>query len=368
MKFTCTQENLKNGLSLVSSVAKPSTTLPILSNVLIKAELGGVELIATNLELAVSTKIRAKIDVDGEYTINAKLLNDYISFLQKDNVNVELVDDQLIISCLKSSTKIKGLSAVDFPVIPNLVNAEKIQIKAGDFYKVASLVNFSVTIDETRPEISGVLMYSNGEDLIFVGTDSFRLSEARIKPISGSFGQRIIVPLKAINEISRVANDNKEELINISAGEGQITFECGDYTTVISRLIEGNYPDYQAIIPTHSTSEILVDAQALNQAIKSAALFCKAGINDVTFVFDADNQQINISSANSAVGESVASVEAQITGPTQTVVFNYRYIADGMSAVPSKKALIKIIDANAPSVITSETPAGFIYIVMPIRK
>ena len=368
MKFTCTQENFKNGLSLVSSVAKPSTTLPILSNVLIKADIGGVELIATNLELAVSTKIRAKVDQDGDYTVNAKLLNDYVSFLQKDNVSVELVDDQILVSCLKSSTKIKGLQATDFPVIPSLINADKIQIKAGDFYKVASLVSFSVTVDETRPEISGVLMYFNGQELVFVGTDSFRLSEARIKPISGVFSQRIIVPLKAISEISRVANDNKEELISISAGEGQITFECGEYTTVISRLIEGNYPDYQAIIPNNSNTEVIVDAQALNQAIKSAALFCKTGINDVTFVFDTEGQQINISSANSAVGESVASVEAQITGPDQTVVFNYRYIADGMSAVTSKKAIIKIIDANAPSVITADTDSSFVYIVMPIRK
>lgn len=368
MKFTCTQENLKNGLNLVTSVAKPSVTLPILGNVLIKADISGLELIATNLELAISTKVRAKVEKDGEYTINAKLLNDYINFLPKDNVEIELINDQLMISSLKNSTKIKGLIANDFPVIPNLVNAEKIKLKALDFYKIASLVNFSVTIDETRPEISGVLMYSDGQDLVFVGTDSFRLSEARIKPISGTFNQKVIVPLKAINEISRIANDNKEEMIEISAGEGQITFECGEYTTIISRLIEGNYPDYQAIIPTQVTSEVLVDAQALNQVIKSAALFCKAGINDVTFIFDADNQQINISAANSAVGETVSSVEMQITGPSQTVVFNYKYIIEGLGAVLTKKAKIKIIDANAPSVITSETDTGFVYIVMPIRK
>lgn len=368
MKFTCTQENLKNGLNLVTSVAKPSLTLPILGNVLIKADISGLELVATNLELAVSTKIRAKVDKEGEYTINAKLLNDYISFLPKDNVEFELVDNQLVISSGKNSTKIKGLSANDFPVIPNLINAEKIQIKALDFYKVAGLVNFSVTIDETRPEISGVLMYGDNEDLVLVGTDSFRLSEARVKPISGVFNQRVIVPLKAINEISRIANDNKDSVIQISAGEGQITFDCGDNTTVISRLIEGNYPDYKAIIPTQAVSEVLVDAQNLSQVIKSVALFCKAGINDVTFVFDADSQQVNISAANSTVGETISSVEMQLTGPSQSVVFNYRYIVDGLNAVLSKKAKIKIIDANAPSVITSETDTGFIYIVMPIRK
>lgn len=368
MKFTCTQENLKSGLNLVSSIAKPSATLPILSNVLIKADLSGIELITTNLELAVSTKIRAKVDQDGEYTVNAKLLNDYVGLLQKDIVNVELVDQQLSLACLKNSTKIKGLQANDFPVIPSLINAEKIQIKAVDFIKASSLVSFAVTIDETRPEISGVMIYGDGSDVVFVGTDSFRLSEARLKPISGVLNQRIIVPLKAINEISRIASDNKDEMITISAGEGQITFEYGEYTSVISRLIEGNYPDYKAIIPTQVVSQIEVDAQAFNQAIKSVALFCKTGINDVNFEFDADSQQINISSANSAVGESVVSVEAQITGPSQAVVFNYRYVADGITVTPSKKAVIKIIDANSPSVITAENGKDFIYIVMPIRK
>ena len=251
MKFTCTQENLYRGLSRVAHVANKSATLPILNNVLIRAEDGGINLNTTNLEIGIKTLIRGKVKEGGEFTTQAKLLFDYVALLPKENIEIELNEQTLHLTCQNYKTSIKGLPTTDFPVIPEITKEKAVKIKSSTLKRALTQVIFAVTLDESRPEISGVLLSFSGNILTLVGTDSYRLAEKKIKIESELPSDlKVIVPLKTMQEVLRILTDETDQEVVIYINESQILFQLDSEVELISRLIDGNYPDYEQIIPT----------------------------------------------------------------------------------------------------------------------
>ena len=369
MKFTCTQENLNKALSMVSHVASRSATLPILNNILIQVKDGLINLNSTNLEIGISTNLRGKVEKEGSFTVQAKLLADYINLLPKENIELELKDQTVFVKSKNQETYVKGLDANDFPVIPEVEKKEPVVVKSGDLRRALNQVMFTVTLDESRPEISGVLFILNKKSLTLVGTDSYRLAEKNITLINNvETEKQIIVPLKTLQEVARILNEVEGDETNIYINDSQILFTINGEVELISRLIEGQYPDYKQIIPTESKSQVKVKVDDLIRTIKSVSLFCKPGINDVKFSFIKDKNELVISAANSGVGENTVTLPIEMTGIDNEVVFNYRYFLDGLNNLGTAEVIIEMVSESTPGVVKPEGKTDYLYIVMPIRQ
>jgi len=350
-------------------VASKSATLPILNNVLIRVDDGMINLSATNLEIGIKTSLRGKIENPGEFTVRAKLIFDYISLLPKGNVNLELVGQTLQLTCQNYTTSVRGLLSTDFPVIPEIIKDNPIKIKSGKLKPALAQVISAVALDESRPEISGVLFNFSGDSLTLAGTDSYRLAEKKLKVDSQlKEDLKVILPLRTMQEVFRILSEVDEQEVTIYLNDSQALFQLNDEVELVSRLIEGNYPDYQQIIPASSKSMAKFDVAEMIKVVKSASLFCKPGINDIKIILTPSKKEMVVTAVNSGIGENVAKFEAEVTGEVNEAVFNYRYFLDGLSNLGGKEGRLELTSESAPGVIKSEADDSYIYIVMPIRQ
>lgn len=367
MKFTCTQENINRALLAVSHVASKNVTLPILNNILIRAEANEIKLSATNLEIGITTSVRGKVDTTGVYTVPAKLLNDYISVLPEGNISFELTDHGLVVVSERSRTLIKGAPAEDFPVIPAFEAKQSITCSGVLLRQALSQVMFAAATDEMRPEISGVYLVVRESVVTLAATDSYRLAEKKFACTNTTKAEMsVIVPLNTLGELVRVVGETDQE-VEISFAESQIQCVYDD-VTLISRLVEGNYPDYQQIIPTTIDHQVTLVVTELVNMIKAASLFCKPGINDVTLTLAGDGKQLTVSAANSQSGENTSTVSVQTTGGEIAIVFNYRYLLDGLSALDAESAQIGLTNSTSPGLLQPVGDENYRYIIMPIRQ
>ncbi|OGF34805.1 DNA polymerase III subunit beta [Candidatus Falkowbacteria bacterium RIFOXYA2_FULL_35_8] len=356
-------------------LANKNVNLPILNNILLEAKNETLKLSTTNLEIGISAVVRGKIDQEGVFTVDSKLLADYVSLLPNDNVDIELLkDDFLNIKCKNNNTRIKGIVSEDFPVIPEIEKNNPIKINIKDLKNAISQVIFSVSNNETRPEISGVFMNFNGQpgNLTLVGTDSYRLAEKTLKIESNGEQKAVIAPVKTLQEVLRILGLIKDgaesaETMDIYLSENQILFSINGIE-IISRLVEGNYPDYKQIIPVESKTNAIVSTSELVKVIKTTALFSKIGIFDINLEFLPANNSIVISSNNIQVGESVSEVESVMTGEKNNTTLNYRFILDGLNSVDASEVEISLIDNNIPCLIRPKDDKSYLYIIMPIKQ
>jgi DNA polymerase-3 subunit beta len=376
MKITILQENLKKGLFMVGHIAGKNINLPILNNILITAAEGDIKLVTTNLEIAIISTIRGKVDVDGTYTVDSKIFNDYVGLLPNQKTTIETKENNLIIECENYKTKIRGLSSEEYPLIPEVERKSFCEIEVDVFLRALNQVLPAVSVGETRVELSGVYFNIGGEEMVIAATDSYRLAEKKLKlKTNNSCEKNFIVPTKTLQELSRVLSNTKDEGTEVSStgmvrfyvSENQILFIVNQ-TEIISRLIEGQFPEYGQIIPTNIKTNAIIDKQELVRAVKAAALFSKAGINDINLDFPSGKKNIIISSASGQAGENITELEASVAGEDNAAVINYRYLLDGLSAIDDNKIRIEIVDGNTPCILKSEKDKNFIYIIMPIKQ
>lgn len=371
MKYICTQENLARGLSIVGHLANKSVTLPILSHVLVKIEGKGIKLQTTNLELAVSSILRGKVDEEGDFTVPAKLFADFVTLLPNDHVECTVQNNNLEISCKNVKTQIRGIAASEFPLIPAVTPITTISVNTDVLRGALQQVVFAASPSETRPEISGVLFAWNGAGtLTLAATDSYRLSERQVAASGSGAASDVIVPARAAHELLRVLGllEEGEDTLEISIGENQVGFSSGT-TSIASRVIEGRYPDYKQIIPEKTESEILVDRMALTRAARSAGLFSRNGLNDVQLRVNKANNLLTVVGRDAQTGEQTVDVPCMVKGNDALVTLNYRYLLDGLNAITHEKISIRMIDGNSAVLVRPDDPnAGYLYIVMPIKQ
>lgn len=375
MKFIILKENLKQGLTTVAHLSSKNINLPILNNILIKAKKDGIDLISTNLEISIKHSLRAKVEIEGEFTIDSKIINDYVNLLPDDKIEIELEGDELSFKCQNYKTKIKGQESTDFPILPKIDSDNYCTVNISNFKNALSNVIFSVSINETRLELSGVLFNFNGEDkLSLVGTDSYRLSEKNLKyNKNNSIGEKsIIVPARTIQELLRILNNFKleeqmgsEENIKIYFNENQIFFSFAS-TDLMSRIINGSYPDYKQIIPEKEKTIISINKNNLIKAVKAGGIFSKTGINDIALKNEKDS--LHIYSKSSQSGENFVNVDCKTKGIDNEIFINYKYLLEGLNTVNSESVIIKITDNNTPCIIMAEKDETFLYLIMPLKQ
>ena len=378
MKFTCTQENLREALGLVSHTAAKNTTLPILNNVLISAQNGVISFSTTNLELGISCVTRGRVEQEGSFTVQAKLLTDFINLVSAETINLELEGDVMHVHGQRSQTAIKGSPSEEFPMIPEIKKENAFTCEPKELLNALSQVLFSTSHSETRPEISGVYFKFENGSLIMAATDSYRLAEKSIK-CSGVESKEVIIPSRTLGEVCRVLQElgdevAEQEMVEIYFQDNQVQIHFKN-TEIISRLIEGTYPAYKQIIPQTSRTNAVVEVSSFLKATKTASLFSKLGVFDVRIQID--NGLLTVASDNAQLGQSKVDIEATTTGEINTIVLNHRYLVDGLQNISSTYVQFSMTDEASPCVMKplEQLESGeavvrndYLYIIMPIKQ
>ncbi|MFH0853497.1 MAG: DNA polymerase III subunit beta [bacterium] len=365
MKFSCTQENLHQGLEIVSRASGKNAALPILSNILISAESTSVRLTATNLEIGISCLVRGKVESEGAYTVQSRLLNEFVSLLPGDRIDVGTENESLKLKTDQTQTTIKGLPAEEFPLIPKIEKINPIKIDPTELKRAISQVIFAAAQDNTRPEINGVYLEIKDKELIMAATDSYRLSEKKIALENTKEPKKAIIPTRALQELLRILDNEAGQTI-LYITENQLLACIGDIE-LVSRLIEGQYPDYSQIIPQEAKTTATLPVAELTRIIKAASLFCKTGINDINIKLE-PGKRITINTANTQVGEHATGLEGDIVGQPSACVFNYRYLLDGLGSIETEDVILEITDSESPGLLKPTNKQPHQYLIMPIRQ
>jgi DNA polymerase-3 subunit beta len=282
------------------------------------------------------------------------------------------------VECENYKTKIKGQSAEDFPLIPTIDKEKGFVIDVQAFKKALSKVVFAVSSGESRLELSGVVFVFNKNSLTMAATDSYRLAEKEVEiktEATSMEGQKIIVPAKTLQELIRVLSGAKDEGIKES-GQEKISFFISDNqimftfknTELVSKLIEGQYPDYKQIIPGESKTSAIVNRDEFIRAVKTSSLFSKTGVNDINLDFPKGGGKMVVSSTSGDTGENVVDVEGDVSGEDNGIIINYNYLLDGLSHINEENVKIEVIDNNTPCIIKPLEEKKYLYIIMPIKQ
>jgi DNA polymerase-3 subunit beta len=366
MKIICTQENLKNGLATVGRIISSTNTLPILNNLLLKTQDGQLRISSTNLEIAITTQVRCKVEEDGEITVANKTLNELISNLPNKNISLETVNNELKIEAENYHTKIKTLPAEEFPLIPSVEGGENLALEGQEFKKAVDQVVFAASNNQTQPEISGVFISLEKNELRIAATDRYRLAERKmILQHSVNTPVDAIIPQKTILELSRIIG-NQSGQVNLVLNPTQISLDFND-TQIISRLIDGQYPDYKQIIPAEFSTNVETEKQPLVSALKAASIFTQNN-HSVRFEFSAQKQTLVLKAESSDLGSSVVELPSKVEGKDGEIILNHHYVLDCLSSVDSPEVVFKIIDDSSPSLIVPKEKSDYIYLVMPIKS
>ncbi len=361
MKIICTQENLKNGLSATTKIITSNNTLPILNNILLKTENGQLKISSTNLEMAISAKIRCKIVTEGQATIQAKTFQELVNNLTGENIEINTNDSELLLKTENQEFKLKTLPAEEFPMVPENHQTPGVYLNSTALKQALQQTIFAVSQNQTQPEISGIYIASDLEGMVVVATDRYRLAERKI---SGPKVPSIIIPHKAVSEIVRLLSGYEGE-VGVVVEENQIFFNIGE-VLLISRLVDGQYPDYKSIFPESFLSKIVVDKVKLQNALRTTALLSQT-TNSVKLDFSLENQTVVISSQSEGLGSGNASLAGKVTGGSGSLLLNYKFVLDFLSQVEAEQVEIKINNDSSPAVFCPEGLGQYNYLVMPIR-
>ncbi len=363
MKIICTQENLRTGLQQVSRIVGSSSTLPILNNVLIQTENGQLKISATNLEMGINTHIRCKIEQEGGVCVPAKVLLDLVNNLPNENITIEVGESEVLVATERYQTKIKHLPVEDFPLIPAIDDGVVVSVSAKDLKETLDSVVFAVSTSETQPEISGVLFKFEGNLLTITATDRYRLAEMSL-PIQTEITRSVVVPHRSVNELSRLLT-GIENSIDLHISATQIALSVGD-TYMVTRLIDGQYPEYSQIIPSETGTIVTLEHGDLLSALKTSGIFSR-GAGSVTMAIDGEKQQVQITSSSQGVGESLIEIPCTIQNGSGSVIMNYRYILDLLTNTSNTTLNIHVIDDANPVVFRPQGKPNYLYLIMPIR-
>ena len=365
MKVQVTQENLAKALNTVGKVASGRATLPILSNVLIKTVDHRLQISATNLEIALTITIGAKVVGEGAVTVPARLMSEFVSSLPTGNIELTLEDNKLHIATNSYKSTINGSPVEDYPSLPTITSTQTYTLKIQDLKKALQQVIIAASHDETRPVLTGVFFHTHEGNLYIVSTDSYRLAEKRLIPLNTDVS--MIVPATSMQELLRVMQDGDSE-VGVVFDEQQVRFTFGD-TELITRLIDGKYPDYRQLIPRQSDMHFSIDRSEFITITKVSSLFARESAGSITLHIDGEKHIVEIQSVASQVGENTATAEADITG-SGDVTLNSKYLLDALNAMNDERVTFSFGGKLSPCIVTSADIKSddYVHVVMPLRS
>lgn len=375
MKVNVNQQQLAHSVSMVSRAVSPRSTLPVLSNILVKTDNGRLRLSATNLELGITSWIGARVEGEGAITVPARTFTDLVSNLPNDRVVLTLDNSTqtLKVRCGTSESNIKGIDAEEFPPIPEPNLDEGIPLNITNFKEMVEQVAFAASTDEARPVLTGVLLKIDGENITLAATDGFRIS-IREDAIPNAIPRPIeaIIPARALIELGRIIGNSEDPLImTFPPDRGQVIFHI-DSLELASQLIEGSFPDYRAILPPSFKTHTLLSTSGLLKACKQAEIIAREGTNVAQLNIIPDSEEskpstLEISAHSEQTGSSEVKVDASIDGVPLLVAFNVRFLREVLEVIKTDNVWLETNAANTPGLIHPQGDEHFKHIIMPMH-
>lgn len=379
MKLSCTHKNLASTLAYLEWVVGRQSHLPILSNILLEAEQGKLRLSATNLEIGVIAFFGAKVEESGKIAVPAKLLTHFIQNLDQDEViEIRSEGTQVVVENGKDEIRIQSVESKDFPIIPEYNGEYPLTLEGNTFEEALKRVVFAVSTNESRMELTGVCLSLSPRGVHMAATDSFRLAEYTFNELGNgqktlleqfltNQGGTVILPVDTLQEIGRILQQNQEK-VGVAIEEGQIFFSIGS-TRVVSRIIQGRYPEYQQIIPKEFHQEIKIQKDELVRALKMATSFSQYGTGEVKFHFLPEGELLEVTTISSGVGEQRTRVRlTEPVGEEKELLFQARHVLEGVNTLSGEIITLHINSKDSPVLITGDAPMQQLYIVMPIKR
>lgn len=363
MKLQVTQENLSRALGNVARTASTRSTLPILSNVLLKTVGNRLSIAATNLDIAITHHIGSKISEEGAITVPARLMQDFIGSLPSGVIDLELSDNKLHISTDKYESTINGVSAEDFPVMPDITKGTSWSVGTKELKTALQQVIIAASNDEARPVLTGVYIHTSDSNLFMVATDSYRLAEKRVMESKEEID--MLVPANAMQDLLRIIDESEDE-VKITHDEQQVLFQTGDIE-LVTRLIDGQYPDYRNLIPKDFQHSASLDKSEFINITKVSSLFARESAGSITLSTSEKDKLLSIKSVASQVGDNTASASADITGEG-SITLNSRYVLDALNAFQGDRVSLKFNGKLEPSMLTDPNNSDYTHIIMPLKS
>jgi DNA polymerase III subunit beta len=375
MHLSCLQENLRRGLARVGRAVAGSSTLPVLSHVLLASDAGRLKLAATNLEIGMTTWIGAKLATEGAISVPARLLIDVVNSLPNQVIDLSLdsPSQTLHLRCADSTIAIKGIAADEFPTIPSIPHdAATASVPANILREVIDQVAFAAATDDTRPALTGVALHIAGQRAMMIASDGFRLAQ-RVVMLPQSIASPIdaIIPARALIELARNLGETTADVhMSITPTGGQITFQTDDLE-LVSRLIEGKYPDVQRIIPQQFQTRAVLDRQNVAQAMKLASYIATAATNVVKLRLEPGDEQksgqLTISATAAEVGENQTVREGMISGEGGQILLNVDYVVDALQAITTPQLALELQSIQSPAVFKPVGTNDYVCVIMPMH-
>ncbi|MBU3895936.1 DNA polymerase III subunit beta [Patescibacteria group bacterium] len=370
MKLEILKNNLKTALNIVEKVVGKNISLPILDNVLMSAEDNLLLLTATDLETAIKYWVPCKGIKKGKAVIPVRFLSSFISLLPEEKINIEEKKQNLLVECKEYKTQIQGFNPEDFPLIPEVSDSDQLLIDNKKFCQGLSQIIDIASPSQARPEISGVYLHFSSNSLKIVATDSFRLAEKTLT-IENKKECSIILPQKSAREIINTFSD-KEGDLKICFSSNQTLFELSmkefkhPQAQIFSRLIEGEYPNYQDIIPLKFKTNIIIKKEEFLNHLKTASLF-SGKVSEIKLNIDPSEKVMEVFAKSPEVGESTSSLEIKASGSPVEMAFNHKFLIDGINNIKSSEVSFSVSEEEGPCILKPIGDESYLYVVMPIK-
>jgi len=363
MKLKVTQENLNKALSLVARVANTRSTLPILSNVLLKIDGNRLNVSATNLDIAISCELGAQVQKEGSLTVPARLLQDFVNGLPSGVIELEQDDQKLKVKTENYKSVINGVSAEDFPSLPAIEGGTKWKVSAPLLKKTLQQVLVAASNDDSRPVLTGVYFHTVDGVLYVAATDSYRLAEKRLMKAKEDI--KLLIPATALHDVLRIINDYEGD-IQVVHDDQQVQFRADD-VELLARLIEGNYPDYRKLIPASFTTTATVQRSDLANTVKVSSLFARESAGSIVIEVDESKETLDIHAVASQLGENDATLKVSATGEG-SITLNSRYIIDALQVMEGKTVKISFNGKLDAVMLTDAENDDYLHIIMPLKS
>jgi DNA polymerase-3 subunit beta len=372
MRLSCLQENLNRGLSVVGRAVATRTTLPITNNVLLSTEKSRLKLVATNLEMAISHWIGAKVEEEGAITVPARLLTEFIGSLPNEKVDINLSSGKTLeLKCARFEARISGVDAKDFPPIPKVDEGVVTKIEVNALRQGINQVVFAAASEESRPVLTGVDAQFEGDLLTLAAADGFRLAVYKL-PLANAVSEKteVIIPARTLGELNRLIGDDEEVIdITVNPNKSQALFHLKN-TELVSQLLQGTFPQYAQLIPQSYNARVVVDVAEFLRATRTASIFARDGSGIVRLVVTPGGEtapgRMVVSARSEELGDDVGEIDATVEGEEAKIAFNGKYLTDVLSVLREPQVVLETTNPSSPGVIRPVGADNYIHVVMPM--
>ncbi len=373
MKLSCLQENLDHGLNVVGRAVAVRTTLPITNNVLLATDKSRLKLSATNLEMAISCWIGAKVEEEGSITVPARLLAEFISSLPSENVDITLSPQTktLGLKCARFEARISGVDAKDFPPIPKVEVGIATKVEVEELRQGIGQVAFAAATEESRPVLTGVDAEFDGDTLTLAAADGFRLAVYKL-PLAQAVAQKteVIIPARTLAELNRLMADQEKAVeVTVNPEKGQALFKLKNIE-LVSQLIQGSFPNYSQLIPKKYSTRTVISVADFLRATKTASIFARDGSGIVRLVVAPGGEmtpgKVTVSARSEEIGDDVGEIDAMVEGEEAKIAFNGKYLTDVLSVLHESQVALETTNPSSPGVLKPVGVDNYIHVVMPM--